>query len=44
MAGDCSSLGFEMDCGHVFGEKYGKAASKGDLAKEGFDEDSNMEC
>ncbi|MCC8030006.1 MAG: hypothetical protein LIO75_09495 [Lachnospiraceae bacterium] len=27
MADDCSSLGFEMDCGHAFGEKYGKAAS-----------------
>lgn len=27
MADDCSAIGFEMDCGHAFGEKYGGAAS-----------------
>lgn len=26
MADDCASLGFEMDCGQAFGEKYGNAA------------------
>lgn len=28
MADDCAALGFEMDCGHAFSEKYGDAASK----------------
>lgn len=27
MAGDCETLGFVMDCGHAFTEKYGDAAS-----------------
>lgn len=27
MADDCVALGFEMDCGHAFSEKYGSAAS-----------------
>lgn len=27
MADDCAALGFEMDCGHAFYEKYGQAAS-----------------
>ena len=27
MADDCEALGFEMDCGHAFSEKYGQAAS-----------------
>ena len=27
MADDCESLGFVMDCGHAFAEKYGNAAS-----------------
>jgi hypothetical protein len=25
MADDCQKLGFEMDCGHTFQERYGKA-------------------
>ena len=25
LADDCKALGFEMDCGHAFGEKYGRA-------------------
>ena len=25
MAEDCASLGFRMDCGHAFSEKYGEA-------------------
>lgn len=28
MADDCEALGFKMDCGHAFTEKYGDAASK----------------
>lgn len=27
MADDCDALGFEMDCGHSFSEKYGQAVS-----------------
>lgn len=27
MADDCDTLGFEMDCGHAFFEKYGQAAN-----------------
>lgn len=27
MADDCDTLGFEMDCGHAFSEKYGNAAN-----------------
>lgn len=27
MADDCARLGFEMDCGHAFSEKYGNAAN-----------------
>lgn len=30
MADDCAALGFEMDCGHAFTEKYGDAASNSD--------------
>lgn len=27
MADDCAALGFKMDCGHAFSEKYGSASS-----------------
>ena len=27
MADDCAALGFEMDCGHAFSEKYGQAVN-----------------
>ena len=27
MADDCDALGFKMDCGHAFSEKYGHAAN-----------------
>lgn len=30
LADDCEALGFEMDCGHAFTEKYGDAASNSD--------------
>ena len=26
MSDDCAALGFEMDCGHTFSERYGQAA------------------
>ena len=26
MADECDALGFEMDCGHAFSEKYGQAS------------------
>ena len=28
LADDCAALGFEMDCGHAFSEKYGEAVHK----------------
>lgn len=30
MSDDCAALGFQMDCGHAFSEKYGNAASRYD--------------
>ena len=34
MADDCEALGFIMDCGHAFSEKYGSAAgNSNELAK-----------
>ena len=30
MADDCAALGFQMDCGHAFSEKYGSAANRCD--------------
>ena len=27
MADECVALGFEMDCGHAFSERYGQAAN-----------------
>lgn len=27
LADDCDALGFKMDCGHAFSEKYGSAAN-----------------
>lgn len=38
MADDCESLGFQMDCGHAFSEKYGNAASKYDELNRVIDE------
>ncbi len=37
MADDCAALGFEMDCGHAFEEKYGKAASSAEELKRIID-------
>ena len=38
MADDCEALGFQMDCGHAFSEKYGNAASKYDELNQVIDE------
>ena len=38
MADDCEALGFQMDCGHAFSEKYGNAASKYDELNRVIDE------
>lgn len=35
MADDCTALGFEMDCGHAFSEKYGQAVN----IRKALDED-----
>lgn len=35
MADDCAALGFEMDCGHAFSEKYGQAVN----IRKALDED-----
>lgn len=38
MAEDCASLGFRMDCGHAFSEKYGEASNKQDALAKIIDE------
>ena len=38
MADDCAALGFEMDCGHAFAEKYGSAASDSNALDKIIDE------
>ena len=38
MADDCAALGFEMDCGHAFTEKYGDAASNSEALDRIIDE------
>ena len=38
MADDCEALGFQMDCGHAFSEKYGNATSKYDELNRVIDE------
>ena len=35
MADDCAALGFEMDCGRAFSEKYGQAVN----IRKALDED-----
>ena len=42
MADDCEALGFQMDCGHAFSEKYGNAASKYDELNRIIDEVSDI--
>ena len=37
-ADDCQALGFQMDCGHAFSEKYGDAASSCDALNRIIDE------
>lgn len=38
MADDCAALGFEMDCGHAFSEKYGQAANNREALAEIIDD------
>lgn len=38
MADDCDALGFEMDCGHAFSEKYGNAANNHDALDKIIDD------
>ena len=38
LADDCQALGFQMDCGHTFSEKYGDAASIRDALNRIIDE------
>ena len=38
MADDCASLGFKMDCGHAFSEKYGEASNKHEALAKIIDE------
>ena len=38
MADDCAALGFEMDCGHAFTEKYGDAVSNSESLARIIDE------
>ena len=33
-ADDCQTLGFEMDCGHAFGERYGNAVNNADALRD----------
>ena len=42
-ADDCQTLGFEMDCGHAFGERYGNAVNNADALREIIDEISDMQ-
>lgn len=43
MADDCEALGFLMDCGHAFSEKYGNAASKYDELDKIIDDVTDIE-
>ena len=41
-ADDCQALGFEMDCGHAFGELYGNALNNADALGKIIDEIDNV--
>ncbi|MDO5392958.1 MAG: hypothetical protein Q4F24_17995 [Eubacteriales bacterium] len=43
MADDCEALGFQMDCGHAFTEKYGSAASNYEALDKIIDDVTDME-
>lgn len=38
LADDCAALGFEMDCGQAFSEKYGQAANNHEALEKIIDE------
>ena len=43
LADDCRALGFQMDCGNAFSEKYGKAASNCDELNRIIDDVTDIE-
>ena len=44
MADDCDDLGFEMDCGHAFSEKYGNAANNHEALDRIIDDVQIFRC
>ena len=44
MVEDCASLGFRMDCGHAFSEKYGEASNKYEALVKVLDEVTDIPC
>lgn len=38
IADDCAALGFEMDCGHAFSEKYGQASTNHEILNRIIDD------
>ena len=43
MADDCEALGFEMDCGHAFSEKYGNAVHDVDALERIVDQITDIQ-
>lgn len=43
MADDCDALGFKMDCGNSFSERYGKVVNDYEELNKIIDEVSNIE-
>ena len=43
MADDCAALGFEMDCGNAFSEKYGNAVNNHEVLERIIDEVSDTQ-
>lgn len=43
MADDCAALGFEMDCGNAFSEKYGNAVNNHEALERIIDEVSDTQ-
>ena len=43
LADECEALGFQMDCGHSFSERYGKAESKYDELDKVIDEVNDIQ-
>jgi hypothetical protein len=43
MADDCNALGFKMDCGNAFSERYGKAVNDYEELNKVIDEVNDIE-